>query len=86
MVVRPKDAITVAAGASGARLIILGGATLGGPRYICWNFISSSQAKIDEANEQWRQGRWGQSSICRNFSPAQPNRSATSVRDYCSGF
>ena len=68
-------------GASGARLIIRCGL-----RYICWNFISSSQAKIDEAKEQWRQGRWGQSSICRNFSPAQPNRSATSVRDYCSGF
>src|SRR5690606_25300732 len=39
MVFRPGDRITVAAGDKGARLMILGGATLGGPRYIWWNFV-----------------------------------------------
>ena len=59
MVFRPRDGIAVAAGPRGARLILLGGATLGGPRYIWWNFVASSQEKIDAAKEQWRRGDWG---------------------------
>ena len=43
----------------GARLIVLGGETLNGPRYIWWNFVSSSKERIEEAKEQWRQGDWG---------------------------
>ena len=59
MVFRPRDRITVAAGPTGARLIILGGATLGGPRFIWWNFVASSREKIEAAKEQWRKGDWG---------------------------
>lgn len=59
MVFRPGDKITVAAGERGARLIILGGATLEGPRYVWWNFVASSREKIDAAKEQWRQAQWG---------------------------
>ncbi len=59
MVFRPKDHISVAAGPAGARLIILGGATLSGPRYIWWNFVASSQEKIEAAKEQWLKGDWG---------------------------
>jgi hypothetical protein len=59
MVFRPGDRITVGAGPTGARLILLGGATLGGPRYIWWNFVASSREKIDAAKEQWRRGEWG---------------------------
>jgi hypothetical protein len=59
LVFRPKDAISVAAGPKGARLMLLGGATLSGPRYIWWNFVASSREKIDAAREQWRKGDWG---------------------------
>ncbi len=59
MVFRPGDKITVAAGDRGARLMILGGETLNGPRYIFWNFVSSSKERLDEAKEQWRRGDWG---------------------------
>ncbi len=59
MVFRPGDAITIGAGDAGARLILLGGATLGGPRYIWWNFVASSQEKIEAAKVQWRRGEWG---------------------------
>ena len=59
MVFRPGDKITVAAGERGARLIILGGATLEGPRYVWWNFVASSREKIGAAKEQWRQAQWG---------------------------
>lgn len=58
MVFRPGDAITVTAGAQGARLMLLGGETLNGPRYVWWNFVASSQEKIDAAKEAWGQGDW----------------------------
>ena len=60
MVFRPGDKITVAAGDRGARLMILGGATLNGPRYIWWNFVASSQERIEEAKAEWRAQNWGQ--------------------------
>jgi redox-sensitive bicupin YhaK (pirin superfamily) len=59
MVFRPGDAISVAAGHEGARLILLGGATLSGPRYIWWNFVASSWGKIEAAKEEWCSGRLG---------------------------
>jgi len=59
MVFRPKDRISVAAGLAGARLIMLGGATLSGPRYLWWNFVASSRERIEAAKEQWRKADWG---------------------------
>ncbi|KAB0677530.1 pirin family protein [Aureimonas leprariae] len=59
MVFRPGDRITVAAGDRGARLMILGGATLAGPRYIWWNFVASSQERIEAAKAEWRAANWG---------------------------
>ena len=58
MVFRPGDKITIKAGASGARLMLLGGETLNGPRYIWWNFVASSKEKIDAAKQAWEQGDW----------------------------
>ncbi len=54
LVFRPGDAIAVSAGPAGARLLGLGGATLEGPRYIWWNFVASSQERIEAAKEAWR--------------------------------
>lgn len=59
MVFRPGDRITVAAGGRGARLLILGGATFPGPRYIWWNFVASSRERIEEAKAEWRTENWG---------------------------
>ncbi len=58
MVFRPGDQISVQAGEQGARLMMLGGATLGGPRHIWWNFVASSRDRIDAAKEAWRAGDW----------------------------
>ncbi len=60
MVFRPGDRITVQAGPKGARLMALGGATMGGPRYIWWNFVASSRERIEAAKEEWRAERWGE--------------------------
>jgi len=58
MVFRPGDRIGLRAGPLGARLMLLGGETLNGPRYIWWNFVASSQEKIEVAKEAWRRGDW----------------------------
>lgn len=58
MVFRPGDRISLTAGETGARLMLLGGETMNGPRYISWNFVASSQEKIDAAKEAWRKGDW----------------------------
>ncbi|MBT0782347.1 pirin family protein [Paracoccus sp. pheM1] len=58
MVFRPGDHISLKAGEAGARLMVLGGETMNGPRYISWNFVASSQERIDAAKEAWAQGDW----------------------------
>jgi redox-sensitive bicupin YhaK (pirin superfamily) len=40
-----------------ARVMLLGGAPLDGPRYIWWNFVSSSRERIEVAKRQWREQR-----------------------------
>jgi len=56
MVFRPGDRMSVKAGPAGARLILLGGETLNGPRYIWWNFVASSHEKIEHAKQAWAEG------------------------------
>jgi redox-sensitive bicupin YhaK (pirin superfamily) len=58
LVFRPGDRISLRAGAEGARVMLLGGATMEGPRYIWWNFVASSRERIDAAREAWRAGDW----------------------------
>ncbi|SFS13261.1 pirin family protein [Yoonia litorea] len=58
MVFRPGDRVSMRAGANGARVMLLGGATMEGDRYIWWNFVASSKERIEEAKEAWRAGDW----------------------------
>ena len=60
LVFHPGDRITVGAGPGGARLMLLGGATLNGPRYIWWNFVASSRERIEAAKAEWRAAHWGE--------------------------
>lgn len=58
LVFRPGDGISLKAGPQGARVMLLGGATMDGPRHIWWNFVASSQERIEAAKEAWRAGDW----------------------------
>ena len=59
LVFKPKEEITLAAPeSSAARLMLLGGAPLDGPRHIWWNFVSSSGERIEQAKEDWKAGRF----------------------------
>lgn len=42
---------------SGAHGLALGGPPLDGPRFIWWNFVSSSQERIERAKQDWREQR-----------------------------
>ena len=53
----PGSGVTMRA-ESEARIVVLGGAPLEGPRYIDWNFVSSSKARIEQAKRDWREGRF----------------------------
>jgi redox-sensitive bicupin YhaK (pirin superfamily) len=44
----------------GARFMIFGGAPLDGPRHVWWNFVSSSRARIEQAADDWKSGRFAQ--------------------------
>lgn len=57
LVFRPGDEITLTT-ATGARFMMLGGEPMDGPRYIWWNFVSSSKEKIEAAKEDWARARF----------------------------
>ncbi len=41
-----------------SRVMLAGGAALDGPRYIEWNFVSSSRERIEAAKSDWRERRF----------------------------
>jgi redox-sensitive bicupin YhaK (pirin superfamily) len=43
---------------SPARIILLGGDPIDGPRHIWWNFVSSSQERIEQAKRDWKERRF----------------------------
>jgi redox-sensitive bicupin YhaK (pirin superfamily) len=51
------DTVLVKA-ASAVRLLLLGGEPLDGPRYLWWNFVSSSRERIEQAKADWKAGRF----------------------------
>jgi redox-sensitive bicupin YhaK (pirin superfamily) len=41
-----------------ASVVLLGGAPLDGPRHVWWNFVSSSNERIERAKTEWRERRF----------------------------
>ncbi len=57
LVFRPGDRISILA-TSMARVMLLGGEPMDGPRYIWWNFVSSSEDRIAAAKADWKSRRF----------------------------
>jgi redox-sensitive bicupin YhaK (pirin superfamily) len=55
LVFSPGQAVTFTA-VSDAILMLLGGEPIG-PRFIEWNFVSSSKDRLEQAKADWRAGR-----------------------------
>jgi redox-sensitive bicupin YhaK (pirin superfamily) len=59
LVLKPGAGVTLAALQDrGARVMLLGGEPMDGPRYLTWNFVSSSEDRIEQAKEDWRAMRF----------------------------
>ncbi|MFO1079582.1 MAG: pirin family protein [Reyranellaceae bacterium] len=57
-VLQPAAPAAIVAGEAGARLMLLGGAPLDGPRHMWWNFVSSDKERIEKAKADWKAGRF----------------------------
>ncbi|BEV45507.1 pirin family protein [Afipia carboxidovorans] len=57
LIFRPGDRITINA-ITPTKMMFLGGTALEGPRYIWWNFVSSSRERIEQAKQDWKTGRF----------------------------
>jgi redox-sensitive bicupin YhaK (pirin superfamily) len=57
LVLKPGEASSVRAFGP-ARLLLLGGDTMDGPRHIWWNFVSSRKERIEQAKSDWREGQF----------------------------
>ena len=42
-----------------ARVVLLGGASLDGPRHMWWNFVASSHERLEQAKADWQRGAFG---------------------------
>ncbi len=58
LVLKPGRAIRLTAGSNGARAVYLGGEPMEGPRYLSWNFVSSSAERIEQARQDWREQKF----------------------------
>lgn len=55
LVQKPGAKITISVSSSTpARIMLLGGEPMDGPRYLTWNFVSSSTERIEQAKQDWR--------------------------------
>lgn len=59
LIFKPGEEILLGAHtSSSARLMLLGGEPMDGTRHIWWNFVSSSKERIEQAKEDWQEGRF----------------------------
>lgn len=57
LIFRPGDLITIRA-LSDARVLLLGGEPMDGPRHLWWNFVHSSKDRIEAAKADWKARRF----------------------------
>ena len=57
VILRPRQQVIVSA-LDAARVLLLGGAAMDGPRHIWWNLVSSSRERIEQAKMDWAAGRF----------------------------
>jgi redox-sensitive bicupin YhaK (pirin superfamily) len=70
-VLQGASAVQISAPAA-ARYLIIGGEPLDGARTIWWNFVASSDERIEAAKERWREQRFGKVPGDEEFIPLPP--------------
>lgn len=81
LVAKPGAQLTIrCSDTAPARVILLGGSALEGPRHIWWNFVSSSRDRIEQAKEDWRAGRFAPVAGDSGYIPLPSSGPASVVR------
>ncbi|MBX3656174.1 MAG: pirin family protein [Ramlibacter sp.] len=62
----------ISAGDTPVQLVVIGGATLDGPRHMWWNFVSSRKERIVQAADDWEAGRFDAVDGETEFIPLPP--------------
>ncbi|AWW74191.1 hypothetical protein CD351_07085 [Erythrobacter sp. KY5] len=57
-VLKPGETMTLSS-ESGGRVMLLGGEAFTTRRHVWWNFVSSDRERINQAKDDWREGRFG---------------------------
>ena len=61
VVLKPgAQVVLAAAGPVETRVMLLGGEPMDGPRYLSWNFVASSEERIEQAKRDWQAGAFPQ--------------------------
>jgi len=58
LVIQPGKAITLKAASADTRIMLLGGEPMDGSRAVVWNFVSSSAERLEQAKQDWKNGRF----------------------------
>ncbi len=58
LVLKRGEEVVLRASQGAARLMLCGGEPMDGPRYVWWNFVSSSKDRIEQAKEDWAARRF----------------------------
>jgi redox-sensitive bicupin YhaK (pirin superfamily) len=58
VVFAPGQEIVLEAVGGPARVMLVGGEPMDGPRHLWWNFVSSSSERIEQAKADWKAGRF----------------------------
>jgi redox-sensitive bicupin YhaK (pirin superfamily) len=55
LVLKPNNHVTIHA-KTDVHMMLLGGATMDGPRHIWWNFVASDKELLEQAKKDWKAG------------------------------
>ena len=75
--------------ADACTVMVIGGAPLEGPRYLSWNFVSSTRSRLQRAADDWRAQRFGtvperpSSSLCQRICPLDRRLEPTAPPGIC---
>jgi redox-sensitive bicupin YhaK (pirin superfamily) len=58
MAIFTKGSAPIVSAEQNARVVLLGGAPIAEPRFIWWNFVSSTQERIERAKREWAERRF----------------------------
>jgi redox-sensitive bicupin YhaK (pirin superfamily) len=73
LVVFKPGAEVVLQARGGAHLMLVGGEPFPEARHVYWNFVSSSKERIEQAGDDWRQGRFPEIAGETEFIPLPPD-------------